>query len=128
MATGSPQLLLRKFKPEDYEEYNSWWTKSAPPMGSLPNVGLVYGDMKAVGFLALTDCDFSILTWWYANPHNNPKESKEALTGLFTGLCDISHLMGKKNVFCYTDIRSVKNLLKGIGFKEPQNGHMVKDE
>ena len=53
MAESGDKYVLRAFTLDDYEQYSSWWS-DAPPLESLPMVGLVSGDMKAVGFLALT--------------------------------------------------------------------------
>ena len=125
MAKNGDKFVLRPFQPEDYEEYAGWWPEKAPPRGSLPNIGFIVGDMKAAGFLAQTDCDFSILTWWFCNPKNEPKESYEALLAYVLGGIEVSKFIGKKYMFCYTNKRSVIRLLESLNFTAIGEGHMA---
>lgn len=126
MEKGGNSIILRNFVPSlDYNEYSSWWApQKAPPLESLPRIGLIYGDMKAVGFLALTDCDFGILTWWYANPSNKGRESHEALKTITLGLCDIARNLKKNKVFCYTHKSGMIRMLESLNFKN-HDGHLI---
>ncbi len=123
MAQSGDKYVLREFTLNDYDEYASWWD-DPPPVSSIPNIGYVSGDMKAVGFLALTDCDFCILTWWCANPQNKGKESYMALDRIVKGCVDTARLIGKNYVFCYTNERGMIRLLESAGFKN-NDGHLV---
>jgi len=126
METGSDKFLLRHYEESDYELFSSWWC-DPPPKSSLPKIGLVCGDMKAVGFLARTDCDFTIITWWHANPLNNGKESYMALKILVKGLCDASTLVNKSKIFCYTTKRGMVKMLESLKFIN-HNGHLIMEK
>ena len=127
MAESSDKFLLRIFRNDDYNQYISWWSEDGhvpPPSTSLPEAGLVCGKMKAVGFLANTDCDFGVITWWYANPDNKGKESYKALHKLFRGLLEVAQMYGKTKVFCYTNKRAIIRMLESLGFVN-HDGHLV---
>lgn len=125
MAQSGDKLVLRGFKPDDYDEYASWWGEYNPPWKeSLPKLGLIAGDMKAAGFVAQTDCDFAIITWWHTNPKNKARETYEYLNVLFLGLCEMAKRIGKNKVFCYCNIRSVVKILEKIGFRN-YDGHLI---
>lgn len=127
MAKSFDQFVLRAYEPDDYQEYGSWWLPDKPPpLSSLPRIGLVVGDMKAVGFLTLTDCDFSVITFWRANPLNKARESHAAIKELMTGLTCASLSQGRRRVFCYTQNRGVTRILESIGFKN-YDGHLIGD-
>lgn len=123
MAESGDKYVLRAFTLDDYEKYSSWWS-DAPPLESLPMVGLVSGDMKAVGFLARTDCDFSIITFWYANPSNSGKESYYALREVMGGLINASRIFGKNKIFCYSNNRGIVKMLESFGFIN-HTGHLI---
>lgn len=123
MAQGSDRYVLRAFEESDYGEFCTWW-ETPPPRESLPLIGMVSGDMKAVGFLAITDCDFCILTWWVANPANKGKESYMALNRIVKGCIDTLRLIGKKRMFCYTQNRGMTRLLENLSFVN-NNGHLI---
>lgn len=117
--------MIRQFTPEDYKQYASWWKPNNPPARQdLPTIGLVVEDMKAVGFLALTDCSFGIITFWMPNPKNTPKETKETLLELFKALVDAGLIMKKNKIFIYTQIPSIIRLLKSIHFRN-NDGHLI---
>jgi len=119
------KFILREFTDNDYPEYISWWgEEKPPPQSSLPNIGLVSGDMKSVGFLANTDCDFGIITWWYCNQKNKGKESYMALKKIICGLCEAAELIGKKKVFLYTNNRGMIRLLESLNFVN-YGGHLI---
>lgn len=125
METRIDKYVLRPFTLEDYPEFAMWWyPNEAPPLESLPQIGLVSGDMKAIGFLANTDTDFGIITWWYANPENTAKESYNAMKRIFMGLIDASIILNKNKIFCYTQRRSIMRMLESLGFKN-YDGHLV---
>lgn len=126
MAKSGDQYVLREFRSNDYAEFAGWWRPdNPPPVTSLPRIGLVCGDMKAVGFLANTDTDFAIITWWFANPLNKPKESYGALVQLFKGLVDAAICVGKRMVFVYTGKRAIIRMLETLGFRN-YDGHLIK--
>ena len=127
MAESGDKYFLRAFKSSDYDEYASWWEKSGnnpPPISSIPLMGLVVGDMKAVGFLVMTEVDFSVITWWQANPSNKFGESRKAIKKLFQGLCEASLLARKNKVFCYTNNRAIIRLLESLHFNN-YDGHLI---
>lgn len=127
MAQSSDKFILRQFLPSDYEEYASWWHPDNPPAPEdLPKIGLVVGNMKAVGFLANTDCSFGVITFWMEHPANKPRETKEALELLFKALIESSIIMGKKKIFLYTKIRSIIRLLESLHFIN-HDGHLIRN-
>ena len=115
MAESSNKYVLREFMTQDYSQYASWFD-DAPTWSNLPTIGLVSGDMKAVGFLYKTDSDFCIIAFWHANPKNKAKETYAALREIIAGLCNAGKLIGKKNVFITTTNRGMIRLLKSMGF------------
>lgn len=121
MAESGSGYVLREFKESDYEEFASWWD-TPPPKTSLPRIGIVCGDMDAVGFLANTDTDFAIITWWHAKP--NGKESYKKLKKVVMALMETAVIIGKTKVFCYTNIRGMIRLLESLGF-ENHDGHLI---
>ncbi len=124
MAKSGDKYVLRLFNiDKDYELYKSWWN-DPPPIESLPRIGMVIGDMKAVGFLAMTDCNFSIFTWWCANPQNKGRESYKSLKRLIQCALDASRAVNKKYVFCYTNERGMIKLLESQNFKN-NSGHLI---
>lgn len=123
MAKGSDKYILRSFKPEDYKQFSSWFDNS-PTMEDLPKVGLVSGDMKAVGFMYNTDSAFCIIAFWHVNPQNTKRESYEALKTVVQGLCDAAKIFSKKNVFITTTNRGMITLLKSMGFYNA-SGHLI---
>lgn len=125
METRGDKFILREFHDNDYSQYASWWgDEKPPPKSSLPKLGIVSGDMKAVGFLANTDCDFGIITWWHCNDENKGKESYMALKQILCGLCEAAELIGKKKVFCYTRHRGMIRLLESLNFVN-HDGHLI---
>lgn len=123
MAEGGNRYVLRTFTAWDYPVYSSWWD-DPPPVTSLPSIGFVSGEMKAVGFLANTDTDFAILTWWHANPKNTPRETKESLQMIIKGVLDAAKIINKNYVFCYTKNRGMIRLLERFGFIN-HDGHLI---
>jgi hypothetical protein len=123
MEKSSDKFVLRPFTVDDYEQYSSWW-EDPPQIEDLPKIGIVCGDMKAVGFLARTDCSFSIITWWYCNPKNTAKESHKALNIMFKELCALSAAMGRGKVFCYSNNRAIVKIAERLGFIN-YDGHLV---
>lgn len=115
------------FKDKDYDSFAHWWEgekTGCPPMSSLPKIGVVSGKMLAAGFLANTDTDIGIITWWHANPKNSPRDSYEALRKVAMGLMEAATVIGKTKVFCYTNNRGMIRLLESLGFKNC-DGHLI---
>lgn len=123
MAESIVEYGIRPFMPEDYEQYASWW-EDPPQLEDLPKIGVVCGDMKAVGFLARTDCSFTIITWWYCNPSNKGKESHKALSCIFKELVALSAAMGRYKIFCYSRKRAIIRMLESMSFVN-YDGHIV---
>jgi len=124
VAESGTKHVLRPFsKVDDYEMYCNWWDDVPPPMSSLPKIGFNY-DNKACGFLALTDCDFSIITFWHANPENKPNETHKALTEIIRVCIASSVYYGRKRIFCYTHKRGIIKILEREGFVNNE-GHLV---
>jgi hypothetical protein len=80
--------------------------------------------MKAVAFLANTDCDFCILTWWYANPLNKKRESYMALSEIIKGIIEAAMAINKKHIFCHTTNRGMISLLESFNFINVGDGHL----
>ena len=116
--------MIREFTEDDYEIFKTWWD-DPPPKTSLPLIGMVSGDMKAVGFLANTDCDFCILTWWHANPLNKGRESYMALSEIIKGIIEAATLINKKHIFCFTQNRGMISLLESFDFIN-NSGHLIR--
>lgn len=129
MAESGDKYILRQFTLDDYQQYSSWWLKdkvNPPPLSSLPNIGLVSGNMKAVGFLANTDTDFGIITFWHANINNSNKESYMAINRIIEGLIYLADSIYKTKVFCYTNNRGMIKILESHGFINNE-GHLIKE-
>lgn len=125
MAEGADKYVLRKFTEADYDLYSSWFD-TPPKMKDLPNVGLVSGNMLAVGFLYITDSNFSVMAFWHCNPNNKMNESYLALKEIVKGACDASKVLKRNNVFIYTNQRSMIRLCKSLGFSN-FDGHLIKE-
>lgn len=108
----------------DYELFASWWPELAPPKSSLPVNGVNINN-KAMGFLANTDTDFAIITWYYANPLNTKKESYQSMKTLFIILTQLARDLNKKYAFCYTNKRGIIRLLESLNYKQIDHGHMA---
>lgn len=125
MAKSGNSYLLREFNVGDYKEFCSWWgNDQPPPLESLPTIGLVCGEGKAVGFLANTDTNFAIITWWHASPYVGARDKYNALVQTIKGLVEAAALIGKKNVFIYTTNRGMIRLLESLGF-DNHDGHLI---
>ena len=125
MEKSRDKFFLRMFLPDDYLEYSSWWKELPPPTTSLPRMGFVIGDMKCVGFLANTDTDFMIMTWYHCNPKNTKKESYEAMRRYIIACIEYAKLEGKNYLFCYTGARGIIRLLESLNFTKIEEGHMA---
>ena len=123
MAASSNKYVLREFLVSDYAQFINWF-EEAPKLEDLPPIGLVSGEMKAVGFLYRTDSTFCVLAFWHSNPDNSNIESYRGLREVIMGLCDIAKNIGKKNVFIATTNRGMIKLLKGLGFYNA-DGHLI---
>lgn len=124
MEKSRDKQLLRPFCNDDYDMYSSWWDEP-PELKSLPHTGFVYDD-KAVCFLAVTDCDFSILTFWYANPKNTAKETHKGMTEVLNACIAAGIYHAKPKVFCYTHNRGITRILERAGFVN-YDGHLIGD-
>lgn len=123
MAESGDSYILREFTVDDYQEFSSWFDV-APKLEDLPPTGLVSGDMKAVGFLYMTDSSFCILAFWHVNPKNTKKESYVSLKKVVMGLCEVARILGKKNIFITTTNRGMIRMLEGLNFYNA-DGHLI---
>ena len=123
MAESGNGYVLRGFTVGDYDQFASWFDVP-PTLEDLPPTGLVCGEMKAVGFLYMTDSSFCILAFWHVNPKNTKKESYVSLKKVIMGLCDVAKILGKKNVFITTTNRGMIRLLEGLNFYNA-DGHLI---
>lgn len=123
MAESGDSYVLREFTIDDYKQFSSWFN-TPPTLDDLPPTGLVCGNMKAVGFLYVTDSTFCVLAFWHTNPMNTKKESYVSLKKIIMGLCDIAKIYNKKNVFLTTNKRGMIRLLKSLGFYNA-DGHLI---
>lgn len=116
---------MRLFNPNtDYDLYASWWPQGAPPKDSLPVSGVNIDD-KAMGFLALTDCDFSIITWYMIDPKLKPREKYKLIKKVFVALLGLAKLAGKNYAFCFTNNRAIIRMLESLNFYQIERGHMA---
>tara|TARA_R100001086_G_scaffold172367_1_gene94336 strand:- start:24 stop:392 length:369 start_codon:yes stop_codon:yes gene_type:complete len=118
--------VIKKF--DNYELYKSWWEADgevAPTLESLPRLGMMYDDIGAC-FLADTDTDFCIITWWYTNPDKTAREKYKALDEMFNACIYLGEMIGKKKIFCYNNMRAIIKLLESKGFINYE-GHLVKE-
>lgn len=125
METGGDQFVLDFFDREkDYEMYTKWCGENPVPKSSLPPLGVKVGD-KAIGFVALTDCDFGVFCWYQANPENKPRETYQAFKIMFLALCQMTKDAGRDFVFCYTAKTGIVKLLESLNFIKIGDGHMA---
>lgn len=126
MAQDKRKLLLDVFDPiDDYDEYASWWD-NAPDVGSLPRSGFCVRDkegMVACMFLARTDCDFTIITFWYDRPEASARDKYIAYSMMIDACKQMTVKMGRKQIFIYTTVSGIIKILKRHGFKN-NNGHL----
>lgn len=130
METNSGKLILKSFdRIYDYTEYASWWKNHGyipPKLDDLPINGFsVFEDkiLTACGFLALTDCSFTIFGLWYSNPNNKKRNSYISLKMIIEAAKLTCVYNGRSQVFCYTSKRSMIKLLEGCHFIN-NDGHL----
>lgn len=130
MAQSSDKHILRLYEPNDYELFKLWYEydgSTVPPVSSLPRAGFVI-EKKLIGFLADTDCDFMICTWYCVNPLSSMRGKYNALKYYFKACTEAAFLMKKKQVFCYATHSGIIRMLESLDFKNvDQSGHMVKE-
>lgn len=115
-------MTIRKFTLDDYAEYIHWWGENPPELSSLPNIGYITDN--AVGFLANTDTDFMIFTFWQGNPQSKPREIYRDFVEIINACKSSAKRMNKNYVFCYTSINGMIKLLESQDFKNNE-GHLV---
>lgn len=122
-------LVIRKYTPQDYENYKKLWLNqdNCPPPESLPKNGLVIGDFEAVGFVSDTDTNFGLIVWYMFNHKLPLKRKRSVIYGLFEALGLFAQSLEKRYLFCYTNRKSIINLLRKLNYVEIEQGHMGKD-
>lgn len=111
-----------------YKDFKEIWESSyedVPPESALPSVGFVVGDKKLIGFIANTDCDFMICTWYACNPNNSKRESYNSLKKYFMACKEYAKYSGKKHLFVYSNYSGIIRLLKSLNFHSIEKGHMA---
>lgn len=123
MEKSIDKFFLELFTMDDYDMFCKWWGDSPPKETTLPDMGFNIGN-KMIGFLADTDTDFMIMTWWQCNPDNTARESHEALRRYIMICKEAAKMKGKNYVFCYTNKRGMIRLLESHNFNN-FDGHFV---
>lgn len=128
MAQSSNKFVLREFSfKDDYDEYASWYERDGvnpPNYNDFPNIGLVSGDMKACGFLYLTDSSFGVFALWHTNFKNTPRESYEGMSEIIKGIQEAAKSAGRSKVFCSTNNRGMIRLLESLNFTN-HDSHLI---
>lgn len=128
MAKSSNKQLLRLYKRSDYNTFCEYFHAidggNVPYESCLPVRGFVI-ENELVGFLANTDCDFMICTWYCVNPELSARKKYLALKKYFQACKEAASLTNKQHLFVYSNYSGIIKLLESLGFKKIDNGHMV---
>jgi len=126
MAEGSNGNVLRAFEPaNDFEAYSKLWDDGiCPPISSLPQNGVVIGE-HLMGFLAMTDCDFTIMTWYQFGLDSKGIDKHRAFNEYIKWCLKVAKDNGKKYVFCFSNKNSIMRILESHKHHEIERGHFV---
>jgi len=116
--------ILRAFDIRaDYEEFSNRWTDNiCPPVSSLPKNGAVINDGDLMGFLAMTDCDFAIITWYEFDKVSGRK--KHNAFNLYIEWCkQVAKQNNKKFIFCFSNKSGIIRVLESHKFCTIERGH-----
>lgn len=128
MAQDSNKYILRMYEEKDYGLFKQAWeaqNEAAPPPSALPMVGFAMEEGRFFGFLANTDCDFMICTWYVCKKDMAPKEKRKALEMYFNKCKEHAKDRGKKYLFVYTNYSGIVKLLESLNFISIQKGHLA---
>lgn len=117
-------MKLERYKNHHYSLLEDMWGEYTPKKTSLPKFGvcLFDDDFKGAAFVATTDTDYCILTWW------NVKSEKpyKHLMALIEACKLYVQSIGMRYLFIYSDKRGMIKLLTKCGFcaDESHGTHM----
>lgn len=122
---GISKLSVRAFDIEkDFEAYAALWIDGVcPPKESLPKNGVVIGD-SLIGFLALTDCNFTIMTWYQFFEVSGIKKHR-AFNDYIEWSKQVAKENGKKFIFCFSNKSGIVKILESHKFYEIEKGHFA---
>lgn len=124
MEKGCFINVLREFDiGGDYAEFASRWDNNiAPPVASLPKNGVVIGDGDLMGFLAMTDCDFAIMTWYEFGDISAVKKHR-AFNDYIEWCKQVAIQNSKKFIFCFSNKSGIVRILESHNFCKIEQGH-----
>jgi hypothetical protein len=124
MEKGSYINVLRDFDIEqDFAEFASRWDEGiCPPVASLPKNGVVVGDGDLMGFLAMTDCDFTIITWYQFGKVSSVAKHR-AFNDYIEWCKQVAKNNGKKFCFCFSNKSGIIRILESHKFHQIDKGH-----
>ncbi len=124
MEKGGSINILRRFDIEkDYAEFAGRWDNGiCPPIASLPKNGVVINDGDLMGFLAMTDCDFAIMTWYEFAKVSGRK--KHISFNIYIEWCkQVAKHNNKKFIFCFSNQSGIIRVLESHKFCIIERGH-----
>ncbi len=116
---------MRRFDIEaDFAEFATRWEDNiCPPIASLPKNGVVIGEGDLMGFLALTDCDFGIVTWYQFKKDLSGIKKHRAFNDYINWCKVVAKANSKKFIFCFTNKSGIIRILESHKFCEIEKGH-----
>ena len=126
MAESSFINILRKFDVDaDFAEFAARWDEGiCPPIASLPKNGVVVGEGDLMGFLAMTDCDFTIITWYQFGKVSGVAKHR-AFNDYINWCKQVAKDNGKKFCFCFSNKSGIIRILESHKFYEIEKGHFA---
>lgn len=126
METSGFINVLRDFDVNrDFEEFSTRWDeKICPPIASLPKNGVVIGDGDLMGFLAMTDCDFAIITWYQFGKISGVDKHR-AFNDYINWCKEVAINNGKKFLFCFSNKSGIIRILESHKFLQIDKGHFA---
>lgn len=121
---GINKLPIRNFDIQrDFAEFATRWDNGiCPPIASLPKNGAVINDGDLMGFLAMTDCDFAIMTWYEFAEISSRK--KYISFNIYIEWCkQMAVKNSKKFIFCFSNKSGIIRILESHKFHEIERGH-----
>lgn len=120
--------ILRDFDvSRDFEEFSKMWDEGiCPPIESLPKNGVVIGEGDLIGFLAMTDCDFAIITWYQFKDVSGIAKHR-AFNDYINWCKKVAKQNGKKFLFCFTNKSGIIRILESHKFLQIDKGHFASE-
>lgn len=113
------KALVRNFVTSDLEEINTWLADrglNKLEIKCLPRHGKIV-DGLAVGFLIQTDTQTAIIDFYISNSKADKADTNKALDEITFKLISEANALGFKNIKCTTQIMSIRDRAKKLGFK-----------